>query len=57
MMEHQRILSKIEQLIDQLPYQSARIEIHMQGQILTLDKEKQNPIGFGQQYRGGYEPT
>lgn len=46
MMEHQKILRKIEQLIDQLPYRSVRIEIEFKDQTLTLDKQKESAIGF-----------
>lgn len=44
--EQQHILNKIEHWIDKLPYQSAKVEIVMKNQTLTLEKNKQNPIGF-----------
>lgn len=46
MLEHQKILTKIEQLVDQLPYRSVRIEIEFKDQTLTLDKQKESAIGF-----------
>jgi len=46
MYEYQKILNKIERLVDQLPYRSVRIEVGLKDQILVLSKEKKNPIGF-----------
>ena len=48
MYEHQKILNKIEKLVDQLPYRSVRIEVEMKDQTLVLSKEKQSQIGFVQ---------
>lgn len=53
MFEQQHILNKIEHWIDKLPYKSAKVEIVMQNQTLTLEKDKQNPIGFQTQERKG----
>ena len=46
MYEHQKILNKIERLVDQLPYRSVRIEVELKDQTLVLSKEKENQIGF-----------
>lgn len=46
MFEFQNILSKIEKLVDQLPYRSVKIEIELKDQTLILEKEKTNPVGF-----------
>ena len=46
MYEYQKILNKIERLVDQLPYRSVRLEVELKDQILVLSKEKKNPIGF-----------
>lgn len=46
MFEHQRILNKIEEWAERLPYQTLRVEITLADQILTLEKQKSNPIGF-----------
>lgn len=46
MYEYQKILTKIERLVDQLPYRSVKIEVEMKDQTLVLQKEKQNQCGF-----------
>ena len=46
MFEHQRILNKIEEWAERLPYKTLRVEITLADQILTLEKQKSNPIGF-----------
>ena len=46
MYEHQKILNKIECLVDQLPYQSVKIEIELKDQVLILQKEKPKQCGF-----------
>lgn len=46
MHEHQKILSKIEKLVDQLPYQFVKIEIEMKEETLTLEKNRNRHIGF-----------
>ena len=46
MFEHQKILDKIERLVEQLPYKSVKIEVELPEQTLTLTKERQRPIGF-----------
>lgn len=46
MFEHQKILDKIEKLVEQLPYRSVRIEVELPRQTLTLTKERQSPMGF-----------
>lgn len=45
--EHKKELGKIENLIEKLPYKSVKINVEMRdGTLLTLEKEKQNQIGF-----------
>ena len=46
MFEHQKILDKIEQLVEKLHYRSVRIEVELPEQTLTLTKDRQRPIGF-----------
>lgn len=46
MYEENRILSKIEQWVDKLPYRSVKIEVEMQDKTLTLQKERRQQIGF-----------
>lgn len=46
MFEQQKILTKIEQWVDKLPYRSVRIEIELPEQTLVLTKDRQRPIGF-----------
>lgn len=46
MFEHQKILDKIEKLVEQLPYRSVKIEVELQDQTLVLTKERERPIGF-----------
>ena len=47
MFEHQKILNKIEQWVEKLPYASVKIEVEMQNrEMLVLNKDRQRPIGF-----------
>lgn len=46
MFEHQKILDKIEKLVEQLPYRSVKIEVELRDQTLVLTKEREHPIGF-----------
>ena len=46
MHEHQKILNRIEKLIEQLPYKFVKIEIELKGQTLVLEKESRSRIGF-----------
>ena len=46
MYEENEILSKIEELVDKLPYRSVRIEVELKDKTLTLQKDRQRPIGF-----------
>lgn len=46
MNEENRILSKIEQLVDKLPYRSVRIEAELSDKTVVLTKDRQRPIGF-----------
>ena len=46
MYEENLVLSKIEELVDQLPYRSVKIEIELDDKTLTLTKDRQRPIGF-----------
>lgn len=46
MYEHQKILNKIERLVDQLPYQSVKIEVELKDQTLILQKDKPKQCGF-----------
>lgn len=46
MLEYQKTLNKIEKLVDQLPYRSVKIEVELKEQILVLEKNRQQPIGF-----------
>lgn len=46
MYEHQKILSKIERLVDQLPYQSVKIEVELKDQTLIFQKDKPKQCGF-----------
>ena len=46
MYEHQKILNKIERLVDQLPYKSVKIEVELKDQTLVLQKDKQKQCGF-----------
>ena len=46
MHEHQKTLSKIEQLVDQLPYKWVKIQIETKNQTLVLEKERPAQIGF-----------
>ena len=46
MYEENRILSKIEDLVDKLPYKTAEIRIQMADKTYTLTKDKPVQIGF-----------
>lgn len=46
MMEHKKILEKIEKLIEQLPFRYVKIEVELPRETLVLEKERQKPIGF-----------
>ena len=46
MYEYQKILNQIERLVDQLPYQSVKIEVELKDQTLTLQKDKPKQVGF-----------
>ena len=46
MYEYQKILNKIERLVDQLPYQSVKIEVELKDHTLTLQKDKPKQVGF-----------
>lgn len=46
MLEHRLILHEIEKLIDQLPYETVRIEVVLPRQTLTLEKDRNRPVGF-----------
>ena len=45
-MEHSKILRKIENLIEKLPYRLVKIVIELPQQTLTLEKEWRKTIGF-----------
>lgn len=46
MYEENRVLTKIEALVDKLPYKTAEIRIEMADKTYTLTKDRQRPIGF-----------
>lgn len=46
MYEENIVLSKIEKLVDQLPYRSVKIEVELPDKTLTLQKDRHQPIGF-----------
>lgn len=46
MYEENLILSKIEELVDRLPYRSVKIEVELDDKTHTLTKDRQRPIGF-----------
>lgn len=46
MYEENLILSKIEELVDQLPYQSVKIEVELKDKTLILQKDKPKQCGF-----------
>ena len=46
MYEENLILSRIEELVDQLPYRSVKIEVELPDKTLTLQKDRKRPIGF-----------
>lgn len=46
MFEQSKVLNKIEQWADRLPYKSLKIEIDMGNQTFTLEKNKGRVIGF-----------
>ena len=45
-MKENIVLSKIEELVDQLPYRFVKIEVELDDKTLTLTKDRQRPIGF-----------
>lgn len=49
MFEQQKVLNKIEEWAERLPYRTLKIEIELSGQTLTLEKSKVRPIGFTDQ--------
>ena len=46
MYEWQKILNRIERLVDQLPYQSVNIEVALKDQTLILQKDKPKAMRF-----------
>ena len=46
MYEETQVLRKIEQWVDKLPYKSVRIEVELPDKTVTLQKDRQRPIGF-----------
>lgn len=46
MYEENQILSKVEKLVDKMPYRSVTIRIELPDKTLELQKEKRNSIGF-----------
>lgn len=46
MYEENLVLSKIEELVDQLPYRSVKIEVELPDKTLTLQKDRHRTIGF-----------
>lgn len=46
MYEENLVLSKIEELVDQLPYRSVKIEVELDSKTLTFTKDRKKPIGF-----------
>lgn len=46
MCEENVILTKIEKLVDKLPYKSVKIEVELDKKTLVLTKDRQRPIGF-----------
>ena len=46
MFEEQRVLNKIEQRAERLPYRTLKIEIELPNQTLTLEKSRERLIGF-----------
>ena len=46
MYEENRILDKIEQLVDKLPYRTVRIEVELPDKTVVLTKDKKRLIGF-----------
>lgn len=46
MNDYQKVLDKIEKLVDTLPYKRISIELVMPDKTMTLDKEKSNKMGF-----------
>ena len=46
MCEENFILTKIEKLVDKLPYKSVKIEVELDNKTLVLTKDRQRPIGF-----------
>lgn len=46
MHEENRVLSKIEALVDKLPYVTAEIRIELVNKTYELKKDRKRPIGF-----------
>jgi len=46
MYEHQKILNKIERLVDQLPYRSVRIEVELKNQTLISKRKSSSLFRF-----------
>ena len=46
MMQHSKILTQIEKLIDKLPYKWVKIEIELDNETLVLEKDKTKKNGF-----------
>lgn len=46
MVDKFKILSKIEKLVDQLPYETAEINIELENETLVLNKQKTCVCGF-----------
>lgn len=46
MYEENLVLSKIEELVDQLPYRSVKIEVELDNKTFTPTKDRQRSIGF-----------
>ena len=46
MYEETLVLSKIEELVDQLPYRTVKIEVELDNKTLTLTKDRQRTAGF-----------
>lgn len=45
-MTNTKIIERIDKLIDKMDYKTAYIEIQTKNNKFTLEKEKQNKIGF-----------
>ena len=46
MYEENRVLAKIEALVDKLPYKTAEVRIEMQDKTYTLTKDRKRSAGF-----------